>query len=111
MIAIAIPIFSSQLNAARVATDEANIRSGYALAVSEAMTDVTTADGTKWGLNKDGTLSAGAAGSYAMQGDNDDGVTIGSTSNLTWDPDDIVTYTYDKANSTVSITVSGTFGS
>ena len=36
LIAIAIPTFASSLNKARVATDEANIRSGYA----EVMTEV-----------------------------------------------------------------------
>ena len=39
LIAIAIPTFASSLNKARVATDEANIRSGYAAVMTEVLTD------------------------------------------------------------------------
>lgn len=39
LIAIAIPTFASSLNKARVATDEANIRSGYAAVMTEILTD------------------------------------------------------------------------
>ena len=39
LIAIAIPTFASSLNKARVATDEANIRSGYASVMTDVLTD------------------------------------------------------------------------
>ena len=39
LIAIAIPTFASSLNKARVATDEANIRSGYASVMPDVLTD------------------------------------------------------------------------
>ncbi len=38
LIAIAVPTFSASLNKARVATDEANIRSGYASVVADLLT-------------------------------------------------------------------------
>ena len=63
LIAIAIPTFASQLNKARVATDEANIRSGYAdvmLKILTAETDI--ADGTTYQLKADGpTDTAGGS--------------------------------------------------
>lgn len=47
LIAIAIPTFASSLNKARVATDEANIRSGYATVMATVMTsDSYSAEGT-----------------------------------------------------------------
>ena len=36
LIAIAIPTFTASLNKAKVATDEANIRAGYASAMADA---------------------------------------------------------------------------
>ena len=68
LIAIAIPTFASSLNKARVATDEANIRSGYATVMATVLTDdsvdvegnSTKAKATYW-LNKDGSVTAGAA--------------------------------------------------
>ena len=39
LIAIAIPTFASSLNKARVATDEANIRAGYASVMATVLTD------------------------------------------------------------------------
>ncbi|WP_417410263.1 prepilin-type N-terminal cleavage/methylation domain-containing protein [Hominenteromicrobium sp.] len=37
LIAIAIPTFASSLNKARVATDEANIRAGYASVMADVL--------------------------------------------------------------------------
>lgn len=39
LVAISIPVFSSQLEKAREATDQANIRSAYAEVLSEVLTD------------------------------------------------------------------------
>ena len=41
LVAIAIPVFTSQLEKSREATDAANIRSAYAEVVAEALTDGT----------------------------------------------------------------------
>lgn len=49
--AIAIPIFNSQLEKAREATDVANIRAAYA----EVMTAALTGESSSAGVSKDGT--------------------------------------------------------
>lgn len=57
LVAIAIPTFTTSLNKARVATDEANIRSGYAAFMAKIMSeDEVPEKGTEYYLNKDGTL-------------------------------------------------------
>ena len=57
LVAIAIPTFTTSLNKARVATDEANIRSGYAAFMAKIMSeDEVPAKDTEYYLNKDGTL-------------------------------------------------------
>ena len=47
LVAISIPIFTSQLEKAREATDEANIRSIYAQLSADVLTENTTTDTTK----------------------------------------------------------------
>ena len=47
LVAIAIPIFTSQLEKARESTDAANIRSAYAEVMAEALTQDTPADVTR----------------------------------------------------------------
>ncbi len=42
LVAIAIPVFTNQLEKAREATDAANIRSAYAEVMAAALTDATT---------------------------------------------------------------------
>lgn len=57
LVAIAIPTFTTSLNKARVATDEANIRSGYAAFMAKIMSeDEVPEEDTEYYLNKDGTL-------------------------------------------------------
>ncbi len=57
LVAIAIPTFTTSLNKARVATDEANIRSGYAAFMAKIMSeDEVPEKGKEYYLNKDGTL-------------------------------------------------------
>jgi type IV pilus assembly protein PilA len=60
LIAIAIPIFSSQLENSREATDAANLRNAYATASAALL----TSDGSKTGIS---------AGPVAMQQSNKDG--------------------------------------
>ena len=52
LVAIAIPVFTSQLEKAREATDKANLRSAYA----EQMTAILTWDGTEAGKAEDITV-------------------------------------------------------
>ncbi len=50
LVAISIPIFTSQLRKARLATNQANARAGYAAAVAQALdanTDTSTTKGDK----------------------------------------------------------------
>lgn len=47
LVAIAIPIFTAQLERAREATDAANIRAAYAEVMAEALTQTTAADVTR----------------------------------------------------------------
>jgi len=47
LVAIAIPVFTAQLEKARESTDAANIRSAYAEVMAEALTQSTPADITR----------------------------------------------------------------
>ena len=70
--AISIPIFTSQLEKAREATDEANIRSIYAQLSADVLTENTTADSKK---DKD---VCPAAASYTVTKDPDTGNITGT---------------------------------
>ena len=50
LVAIAIPVFTNQLEKSREATDAANIRSAYAEVMACAMTNATKADAAKNGV-------------------------------------------------------------
>lgn len=73
LVIIAIPTFNSALAKARAATDVANIRSGYAAALVEAMTNGVdqNADKNTYYLLKDGSVSNAAAADnrYTTQGE------------------------------------------
>lgn len=78
LIAIAIPTFASSLNKARVATDEANIRSGYASVMTDVLMDDNysveggTTKSATYALNKDGSVTNNTAtDAYLTQGKND----------------------------------------
>lgn len=107
LIAIAIPTFASSLNKARVATDEANIRSGYAEVMTKVLTgdfDVESgtgaADATTYILQKDGSVVAQAdAGTndYVCQGTpSSDTVEIAGQEVSKWEKGDTVTYNYEN---------------
>lgn len=71
LVAIAIPTFASQLNKARVAVDEANIRSGYADVMLKILTAKDDSEiKTKYYLQKDGTVdeAASATNEYKTKG-------------------------------------------
>lgn len=72
LVIIAIPTFNSALAKARAATDVANIRSGYAAAQVEAMTNGLTnkTDGDKYVLEADGSVTKDTATkAYTTQGE------------------------------------------
>ena len=127
LVAIAIPTFTTSLNKARVATDEANIRSGYAAAMAEVLTKQITTEGT---ININGTnVATGSAADMAYtllvdgtvrKSTETNGTTVYTTKgNLSWDINIAgykfsswdsgkeVTYEYTGANNTVTIKVDG----
>ena len=99
LIAIAIPTFNASLNKARVATDEANIRSGYASVMAEVLTaDETPAKNTVYVLQNDGRVlqqgETANAKAYKCFGNTDNnGVAIAGQDAKTWKKDSTVTYT------------------
>ncbi len=114
LIAIAIPTFASSLNKARVATDEANIRSGYATVMATVMTsDSYSAEGTAetktYSLNKDGSVTEGASGTYTCQGNTNGEVDVaGQTITGGWSKGATVSYEYVGATGKVQIKVGTT---
>ena len=91
LIAIAIPTFNSSLNKAKVATDEANIRSGYAAVMTQLLTsDTAVANDTTYTLKVDG--SVGTADAYKTKGKPTAAVDIAGQQVGPWDPDKTVTY-------------------
>mgnify|MGYP001500298408 CR=1 FL=1 len=97
LIAIAIPTFTASLNKAKVATDEANIRAGYASAMAELIAgDTDVADSATLYLQKDGSVAA-AGTNYTCQGKPGADVEIAGQSVAAWDKGHKVVYTFDAA--------------
>ena len=116
LIAIAIPTFASSLNKARVATDEANIRAGYASVMADVLMNendktATTGETEKvYTLKVDGSVDsdAGAAAEYECKGNKDASTSIvigGQTIDSAWSKGDKVSYTYDYQTGKVTINV------
>lgn len=113
LIAIAIPTFASSLNKARVATDEANIRSGYASVMAQVLTDdKIDVEGNGedknvvYKLNKDGSVTENTAtNEYKMQGTPSDNVEIAGQTVTKWAKGNTVTYTYNYKTNKVTIAV------
>lgn len=102
LVAIAIPTFTSSLNKAKVATDQANIRAGYAsamLKVLESDLDGATAPiaaGTKFWLNADGSVTqadAAPTSAYACKIDSPTNAAVAGQA-VTWTKNGNVFYTY-----------------
>lgn len=122
LVAIAIPTFTTSLNDARVATDKANIRSGYASMMADVLTTQFNAEENgkpatvTYKLNKDGSVTqittgtTAAANAYLTIGHNTKtdneiaGIKINETG-AGWEKDKGVTYTYTFADGTVKIEV------
>lgn len=106
LVAIAIPTFTTSLNKARIATDEANIRSGYASVMADILTkkfnvESGTETNVTYYLNKDGSVSENAAtDAYACYGNQTTQTQIaGLKDKITWAPGSTVSYQYTKATS------------
>lgn len=110
LVAISIPIFTSQLAKARAATDAANIRAGYA-EVAVDILDAPTTSATYY-LHADGTVSTTSGTSYACKGAStnlDAGSFIGTqevkAGGLAWDEKDTISYTYDGSGGAITIVI------
>jgi len=114
LIAIAIPIFTTQLARANAETDASNIRAGYASVQSAIMLDHVTdatftlaADGTVYSTDakngsaavsaSDTTVFKGSGTAYETKGNSadtgDSNFTIGGVAGVTWTAGQSVTYT------------------
>ena len=113
LVAIAIPTFTTSLNKARVATDEANIRSGYASLMAEILTNQYDVEAGKaevvdeqvFYLQKDGTVAAGKVEGkvYVCVGDSakvNTNIEIAGRSVNSWKPGQVIKYTYTPAGNT-----------
>ena len=112
LIAIAIPTFNSSLNKAKVATDEANIRSGYASVMADILdsSDPIPTAGKTFTLKADGSVTGNAA-NYETKGKNTDGnLAIGGIKVGAWEPKKTVTYKVTETDDgyKVEISVGGT---
>ena len=115
LIAIAIPTFTNALNKARVATDEANIRSGYASAMVELLTaDEPNANKT-YTLKTDGNVT-GDATAYSTKGDatkvykDPATVDIAGQAVAAWSKNQTVTYTYAEDDNALTINIGAAAG-
>lgn len=93
LVAIAIPIFTAQLQKAKVATDEANIRSWYAEASAKLLTEDNYTPTTEE-----------LKGAVVLKADGAD-VVVNYTAAATANDDPVfnITYTADYANTNVTI--------
>ena len=97
LIAIAIPTFTASLNKAKVATDEANIRSGYASVMATVLTsDTEITTGTVYYLQKDGSVALPDAANidkYECAGEPAAAVKIAGQDVAAWKKENVVKYT------------------
>ena len=69
LIAIAIPTFNASLNRARVATDQANIRSGYASFMADILANEKFDTNATYYLQKDGGVETTDTNAYTCVGE------------------------------------------
>ena len=117
LIAIAIPTFNASLNKARVATDKANIRSGYASVMADVLTNkYETNEGTDntytYLLNKDGSVTykatdaTTAADAYECLGNAEAAEEIaGINVSAAWKKGATVSYTYTVSTGAIAIDI------
>ena len=107
LVAIAIPVFTSQLNRAKVEADVANMRSGYASVAVEVMTD-TTIGGTgtvSYHLKADGSVTNDATDTnlFKTQGAPTEKQNISGQEVEPWSAGVGVGYEYDKGTGKITI--------
>lgn len=110
LVAIAIPVFTAQLDKANAATDEANARSGYASAQATANVD-SLKTGTLT-LMTDGTAEDAAKSSktpYVTKGDSSKlGTAVDiSGQSPSWTPGSTITYVIGSDGNTTITPVAG----
>ena len=117
LVAIAIPTFNNSLNKARVATDEANIRAGYANVMADILLNQmevgTTNDGADatytllvdGTVKKDGATPVPTTAEYTTKGAPDADVSVGGINVTKWEKNQKVTYKYTASNNSIAITV------
>lgn len=118
LVIIAIPTFNSALAKARAATDLANIRSGYAAAQVEAMTEGIKGAGAgknsvEYYLQKDGTVAAMGTNDYTCVGAAKNAGTTDSTlvggvvkaADIGWEKDNKIKYTVTENTQDGTISV------
>ena len=112
LVAIAVPTFTASLNKARVATDEANIRSGYASLMAMILTTDDANAAGDYTLYKDGSVKKDADGDYLTQGNaTATGITVpnigGTTVNTNnkWTAKQKVTYTVAVTDGNITVTI------
>ena len=120
LVIIAIPTFNSALAKARAATDVANIRSGYAAALVEAMTDGIKGagagkDSVEYYLQNDGTVAAKGTNDYTCVGAAENAGATDSTlvggvvkaKEISWEKGDKIKYTVkENKDGTISVAIS-----
>ena len=105
LVAISIPIFTSQLEKAREATDEANLRAAYAAGVAEVLdnepsTDTTWVYTTDAKLAASGTAITGKASQDGFQGPNPG---LGWTTYTGEAKDNSLKVTYTASTKTITV--------
>lgn len=125
LVIIAIPTFNSALAKARAATDLANIRSGYAAAQVEAMTDGIKGAGAgnnsvEYYLQKDGTVAAKDTNDYTCVGAAKNAGTTDSTfvggvvkaADINWEKGNKIKYTVTEntKDGTISVAIAAVKG-
>lgn len=125
LVIIAIPTFNSALAKARAATDLANIRSGYAAAQVEAMTDGIKGAGAgnnsvEYYLQKDGTVEAKGTNDYTCVGAAKNAGTTDSTfvggvvkaADINWEKGNKIKYTVTEntKDGTISVAIAAVKG-
>lgn len=112
LVAIAIPTFNSSLNKAKVATDQANIRAGYAAVMVKGLLDEQPTDNgalkttETFYLQKDGSVATTETNNYLTQGKPDADVEIGGINVTKWETGKKVAYTYNYSTNEITITLS-----
>jgi len=115
LIAIAIPTFTSQLNKAKAATDQANVRSAYAVMqtcklLEEDPTGTALSTTTTWYMQKDGTFATSTDNAYKLQTTGTKVETTNPVFTTTKDSYIAITYTAASGNTAASFSLTASAG-